>query len=282
METSDNINENTEYEKLAQSIYQSILKAEGFESIKVEHNVKVKGKSGCEHQIDVYWEFTVGGITQRVAIECKNYTSDISVGRVRDFFGVLHDVGNISGIFVTKKGYQSGAKKYADYYGINLKEIRFPEKEDWTGRLKTIQVDIHVLPINIKNRTIEPDFDWLIANGKIEKPDDTFRLKISGLNEDIWIYDSKGQKIKNFYQLEEGLPHEMKPEKDKVFFYEYDDAYIDSGEMGQIKIKRIGFKYDIDDISEKVLIEGDEITKAIIKDVKSGEIKFIRKDGSVK
>lgn len=282
MENTNDLNENTEYEKLAQSIYQSILKAERFENINVDHDINVKGKSGCEHQIDVYWEFTVGGVTQRVAIECKNYISHISVGRVRDFFGVLHDIGNINGILVTKKGYQSGAKKYADYYGINLKEIRFPEKDDWSGRLKTIQVNIHVLPVNIKQRTIELDFDWLKANKKIENPTDAFLLKISGMNQDIWIYDGSGQKMKNFFELEEGLPHEMKPGKDKVFSYEYDDAYIDSGKIGQVKIKRVEFKYDIDDISEKVLIEGEDITKAIIKDVKSGEIKFIRKDGSVK
>jgi hypothetical protein len=33
------------------------------------------------------------------AIECKNYSKEVSVGRVRDFFGVIHDVGNVKGIF---------------------------------------------------------------------------------------------------------------------------------------------------------------------------------------
>jgi hypothetical protein len=102
-------NENVEYEKLAQYVYQCILNAEGFENIAVKHDVGIKGKSGCEHQVDVYWEFTIGGVTQKVAIECKNYNRTVSIGKIRNFYGVPHDIGNITGIFVTKLGYQSVA-----------------------------------------------------------------------------------------------------------------------------------------------------------------------------
>lgn len=269
-------NLNTEYEKLAQYIYQCILTTEGFKNIKVEHNVTKLGKSGCEHQIDVYWEFTIGGVTQKVAIECKNYTSDISVGKIRDFFGVLHDIGNITGIFVTKIGYQSGAKKYANYYGITLKEIRFPNQNDWTGRLKTIHVNIHVLPRNVKERIIEPDDTWLINNGI-----SNVQIKLCGLNSEIWLFDSTGNQITNFFELEEKLPHEMKLEKDKFHFYDFDDAFIDTVSNRKIKIKRIGFKYDIEDIESLLILDADTITKAIIKDVKSGEIKFISNDGKI-
>ena len=84
-----------EYEKLAQEVYQALHDAEGFNTVNVQHNVKVLGKSGCKHQIDVYWEFKITGETHRVAIECKDYSSCVSVGKVRDFFGVIHDIGNI-------------------------------------------------------------------------------------------------------------------------------------------------------------------------------------------
>lgn len=53
-------NQNTEYEKLVQDIYQTLHKSE-FNTINVEHNRKVAGKSGCHHQIDVYWEFEMVG-----------------------------------------------------------------------------------------------------------------------------------------------------------------------------------------------------------------------------
>ena len=95
-------------------------------NINVQYNIKLLGKSGCNHQIDVYCEFEMMGIKHYVAIECKNYSSKVSVGNVRDFFGVLYDVGNIKGIFVTKIGYRSGTEKFAKYYGVVLKELRVP------------------------------------------------------------------------------------------------------------------------------------------------------------
>lgn len=60
----------------------------------VQHNVKLKDKSGCEHQIDVYWEYEIAGNKHRVAIECKNYNSLVPIGKVRDFKGVLENTEN--------------------------------------------------------------------------------------------------------------------------------------------------------------------------------------------
>ena len=62
----------------------------------------------------------------RVAIECKNYSYGVSIGKVRDFYGVISDLEDVKGIMVTTVGYQKGAKKFADYYGISLKELRAP------------------------------------------------------------------------------------------------------------------------------------------------------------
>jgi len=60
--------ESTEYEKLVQELYKEIMASEGHTSIDVKHNVEIKGKSGCEHQIDIYWEFKVAGETHRVGV----------------------------------------------------------------------------------------------------------------------------------------------------------------------------------------------------------------------
>ncbi len=65
----------TDYEKLARKIYEDILMVEGVDNINVQHNVKIKGKSGVEHQIDVFWEYKYAGVTHKVLIECKNYSS---------------------------------------------------------------------------------------------------------------------------------------------------------------------------------------------------------------
>ena len=49
------MNPNTEYKKFTQEIYQELVNADVLKTTCVQHNVKLKGRSGQEHQIDVYW-----------------------------------------------------------------------------------------------------------------------------------------------------------------------------------------------------------------------------------
>lgn len=106
-------NANIEYEKFAQEVYQELVNADVVKSTEVRHDIKILGKSGQKHQIDVYWEYEIAGVLHKVAIECKNYNKPVPVSKVRDFYGVLSDLNNVSGIMVTKIGYQEGAKKLA-------------------------------------------------------------------------------------------------------------------------------------------------------------------------
>ena len=115
------MNPNIEYEKFTQEIYQELVNADVLKTTEVQHNVKLKGRSGQEHQIDVYWEYEIAGSKHKVAIECKNYNKTVPVSKVRDFYGVLADLNNVTGILVTKVGYQEGAKRYATEHGIMLK-----------------------------------------------------------------------------------------------------------------------------------------------------------------
>ena len=46
------MNQNIEYEKFTQGIYQELINARGI-TANVEHNVKLIGNSGQKHQIDV-------------------------------------------------------------------------------------------------------------------------------------------------------------------------------------------------------------------------------------
>ena len=120
-----------EYEKLTQAIYQSILRKEGLDEICVKHNEDITGRSGVAHQIDVYWKFKQASIEHTILIECKDYSTALTLEKVRNFHSVVNDIGNCRGIIVTKIGFQSGVKKYAEYYGIELKIVRTPIEEDW-------------------------------------------------------------------------------------------------------------------------------------------------------
>ncbi|MEP7376819.1 MAG: restriction endonuclease [Chitinophagaceae bacterium] len=283
MEAEATTNENIEYEIFTKEIYESLFRADGIENIDIQHNIKLAGRSGCMHQIDVYWEFKLAGETHRVALECKNYNKEVSIAKVRDFFGVLYDVGNIKGIFVSKKGFQSGVKLFADYYAISLKEVRFPEEEDWKGRLKTLHLNIHIMPRKIKGIYIEPDIDWLIENKMIDSINDKEKITFpkNQLNSEVFVYNEGGSKIHSIIELQEKLPHEYKEGKDLQHAFSFDNAYVES-DLGRIKIKFVGFVYDIENVSSELILEAEETVKAIIKDVKSGEIQFVNTDGSVR
>lgn len=63
------MNPNIEYEKFTQEVYQTLVNTDVVNTTNVKHNIQLVGKSGQAHQIDVYWEYKIAGIVQRVAIE---------------------------------------------------------------------------------------------------------------------------------------------------------------------------------------------------------------------
>ncbi len=62
------MNQNTEYERFTQEIYQQLVNTDVVKATQVLHDVKLEGRSGQKHQIDVYWEYEVAGNKHKVAI----------------------------------------------------------------------------------------------------------------------------------------------------------------------------------------------------------------------
>jgi hypothetical protein len=284
------MNPNTEYEKFAQEVYQELVNTDVIRATDVRHNVKLTGKSGQQHQIDVYWEYEIAGVKHKVAIECKNYNSTVSVGKVRDFYGVLSDLNNVAGIMVTKVGYQEGAKKYADTYGISLKELRTPNRgEAIIGEL--------VITMNaaIRHCLFLVDEEWAKANNLNFQP---YRNFLDSMSNFRWpprkpnvewanathipletipnakIRDAKGQIITTFDELESKLPESFESDSDCTF--EFEDAYVDT-HWGAIKIKEVKYAHEKDDQTTIFSIDAQEFIKVILKDALSGEIRLIAK-----
>ena len=269
------MNPNKEYEKFTQEIYQELVNNDVLKPTKVLHNVKIKGKSGQEHQIDVYWEYEIAGSKHKVAIECKNYDKTVAIGKVRDFYGVLSDLNNVAGIMVTKVGYQAGAKKYALEYGIELKELRAPFlSETIFGPMK--------FNINISTRhclfLVDEKYSQINHFNLVE-----YRRKLNEITQDrIYtthiplilasdiITDSTGTQIASLNGIKSNTPMDS----DSDIIHRFEDAYVQT-KWGWIKINEIKFEYEYRNHSRTISIDAKDFVKAILKDALSGEVKLI-------
>ncbi len=280
MESDKDIN-SVEYEKLVRDIYQAIQDAYGTR-VNVQHDVKIIGKSACEHQIDVYWEIEDAGDLRRFAIECKGYGRKVDLGRVRDFFAVLHDIGNLTGLMITKVGFTKGALKFANYYGIDLKEVRFPNTADWRGRVRKLVVDLAAYKSIVHGWKVAADTHWLLQTGKLKSESDSFSFSIRGAEDEVKVYGNDGEILTDLLQLKNELPFSFNEAKSLNHEFSFEDAYIETLESGRIKITSIGANYDIVAERTQLVINGEEQARAIHKDVNLGAINFFDKEGNLR
>ncbi len=109
-------------ESYVQYVYSKLLELNDYEDVIVSRNVTIKGKSGATNEFDVFYQFQHLNIECKVAIECKDWKSPVSVGEVRDFAAKIEDIGmgQVIGVMISKSGYQDGALKYAETSGIKV------------------------------------------------------------------------------------------------------------------------------------------------------------------
>jgi len=277
-----------EYEKLTRRIYQEILEKEGVENIQVEHNVALQGRSGVEHQIDVLWKFKQAGIEHKVLIECKNYTSSLTLEKVRNFFAVVHDIGNSNGLLVTKTGFQSGTKKFADFYGIGMKLLREPESADYQGRIQTINT-MFIAKMVSEAPGKEPrvgvvfDAESTEEENKLKQLEEEGALNIP-FDSEFCFLDCKGNKAtermgsflpQNITVLErdDGGPYEQK--------IKLDDKYVlvqrSSGESELIKVRGIVVTFYVESESNEIIQDAKDVVEAIVKDYQTGQIEHVHR-----
>lgn len=275
------MNPNKEYELFTREIYQQMVNLDVLKATKVQHNVKLEGRSGQKHQIDVYWEYEIAGNKHKVAIECKNYSMPVTKEKVCAFKGVLDDLNGVNGIMVTKMGYQKGAKEFAKEYGILLKELREPKY----GETAIGEIEFH-FHTEIRKTLFMVDEGWasihniditgykrrmdMISIENTHKWSNSTHIPL--LTNDSIIRDANGKKITSIETLETKIPDH--PTDDFPFVFTYEDAYV-STPWGPLKILEIKFDYEIEDKCNIVAIDAEGFVKAILKDALSGKTDFM-------
>ena len=104
------------YENYIEYVFRFLLDIESRsddEPILISRNVSFV-KNGSPNQFDIYYDFSKAGVLHRVAIECKNHGRPVELSMAREFYAKLSEFHNITGVFVSNSGYQSGAKSWLE------------------------------------------------------------------------------------------------------------------------------------------------------------------------
>ena len=271
------MNQNTEYERFTQEIYQQLVNTDVVKATKVLHDVKLEGRSGQKHQIDVYWEYEIAGNKHKVAIECKNYNRHVPISVVQGFKGVLDDLNDVNGIIVTKRGFQEGTKRYAKEWGISLKELRTPGYGE--SIIGEIEFNTH---IEKRHTLYKVDEEWALRHGmdfsRYRRNLDMMRFE----NDNKWsrathiplqtkdhiIRDGDGRAINSLEKMELEIPDH--PTEDFPFTFSFEDGYVNMHNVGPVKILEVRFEYEISDQQRVMKIDAEGFVRAILRDAQTG------------
>lgn len=277
------MDKNTQYEIFSKDMHQYLLDESirnNIKTLKLEHNIKLEGKSGQKHQIDVYWEYEYNNKTYKIIIESKNYSNSVSIAKVRDFFGVIFDLRDqeICGYMITKKGFQEGAIKFAKEYNIKLMELRTENKEsDFDGLIQKVDICLMIAHIqeNVSKWGINEQYLKEVLGFKtgdkfhINSPAYKVLLEFNNENKIIPINEYLKMQREN---LDLKLNELITVRKD------FDNTFlVDVIGNQKFKLDYIEIQYKLTESEEHINIDAMDSVKAIIKDVIFNNIEFVRK-----
>ncbi|MBT9545650.1 MAG: restriction endonuclease [Candidatus Sericytochromatia bacterium] len=270
------------YEKLTQSIFQQILnQSSEVQTVQVEHDVLLQGIT-TTHQIDVYWRFQHGGVEYQSIVQAKDWNSKVSKEKLLAFHGVLNDLpGQPRGIFVTRRGYQKGAKEYAQAHGIVLYELREAEELDWQGFVRSIEIEMRLAIPEVKQLNLVIDPVWFrekaLALGFQKGQKFSFRDFIED-SSSTFILDSKGQPMRSLFDIFMSyFPKEHTAFPLKAIQHQFiEPSFIALNHELFPKVKLLGLDFNISQSIEQLCftVTAGEMVQYILKETLGKEIRW--------
>jgi len=271
--------ESVRYEKFVRKITETLLRAQGLDTVKVEHNIQVQGLSRS-HQVDVYWQYKFGGVLHRVVINCKRYGRPVEVTDVLTLNGVLADMPGVRGVIVTTSGYQQGAVDYATAHGIGLKVIREPEDEDYGDRIREMRGVVQPHYYEALGLNVGVDTAWTAANLTPEQA-----AKWSGrvVFRDVVIEnvaDGTTLDLNSAYRTAIGAHGRSEVGAPTSHVLRFDDAFISMPGFARTKLRELSFSWIVrrgTDVEFGVRFDAE----AIVRDAIAGTLLFVSPEGIV-
>ena len=102
------------------------------------------------------------GIKYKTIVQAKDWNSNVPQEKILAFNQILQDIpGQPRGIFITKTGYQKGAREIAEKLNIVLYELRKPTDKDWEGKMRDLKIIIHGIFPNLISCTPVLDKEYM-------------------------------------------------------------------------------------------------------------------------
>lgn len=136
------------YEEVTEDLVGRLGDVGGLTTLRLERDVPVSGRAN-DNQIDVLWEVQrESGERTRLLFECRSYRRRINQQALHSWRSIVDDVSEPGvetvGVMVTTTGYQSGAQRVADTYGIVILELRAPTERDLANRWRSVRTELVV------------------------------------------------------------------------------------------------------------------------------------------
>jgi restriction endonuclease len=134
------------YQELTEELMRRLGATDGITTLRLEREVPVSGRAN-DNCIDVLWEVEgVSGERVRLLFECRSYKRRINQQALHSWRSIVDDVSERGvetiGVMVTTTGYQSGAQRVADTYGIVILELRAPTARDLANRWRSARIEL--------------------------------------------------------------------------------------------------------------------------------------------
>ena len=232
----------------------------------------------------MYWEFEKGGIKHSVIVQAKDWTCAVNQGELFKFKCVLDDLpSQPKGIFVTRTGYQSGAREFAKHHGIPLYELSEPTDAYWDGEIKIIDGTLIMFVPLYEDVKLVPDNDWIDKEGKrLQMLERGVEIEIPN---DVTFYDENGQEIGTVQSIVASLaplePQEMIPTKKTHTFDK--PAFIRTGipKFPKVKINAVGATVSVSKSVEDFSSDIGDFVGFVLKNVIEDDQKVFDKDANL-